>query len=48
MDKLKKVVVNIVALLIMAGLVAIAIGLLLLAVGLVWGGLLTVWQTTMT
>ena len=48
MDKLKKVVVNIVALLIVAVLVMIAIGVLLLAAGLVWNGVLTVWQMTMT
>ena len=48
MDKLKKTVVNIVALLTVAVLVMIAIGLLLLAAGLVWGGVLTVWQMTIT
>ena len=44
MDKLKKTVVNIVALLIVAVLVAIAIGLLLVVAGLVWNGVLSVWN----
>lgn len=45
MDKLKEVVTNIVAWLVMALLVMIAIGLLLLAAGLVWNGVLSVWHT---
>ena len=48
MDKIKKVVVNIVALLVVAVLVAIAVGLLLVVAGLVWSGVLTVWQMAMT
>ena len=44
MDKLKKIVVNIVALLIVAVLVAIAIGLLLVVAGLVWNGVLSIWN----
>ena len=48
MDKLKKTVVNIVALLIVAVLVTIAIGLLLVVAGLVWNGVLAVWGTIMT
>ena len=48
MDKLKRIVVNIVAWITVAAMDAIIIGLLLLAAGLVWGGVLTVWQMTMT
>ena len=48
MDKIKIVVVNTVALLIVAVLVSIAIGLLLVVAGLVWNGVLAVWGTIMT
>ena len=45
MEKLKKTVINIVAWLIMAVLVAIAVGLLLVVAGLVWSGVLSIWST---